>query len=85
MSKDGSDLPIIKCYAWDPWEDGNSTLIIVQEFDGKYEREMYKIRPDGEIIWTIGLSEKDSGYRYPVCIGHFEVAASHGTTMKRIF
>jgi hypothetical protein len=87
MSKDGSNLSIIKCYAWDPWEDGNATLIIVQEFDGKYEREIYKIRPDGTIIYTIGLLEKDPGYRYPVCIGHFDAAVETGIsgTLKRIF
>lgn len=85
MSKDDANLPIIKCYAWRAWGDGRETLIIIQEFDDKYEREIYRIRPDGEIIWTIGLPEIDPGYRYPVCIGHFDATTKESGDLKRIF
>lgn len=85
MIEDGSNLPIIKCYAWRPWGNGEETLIIIQEFDGKYEREIYRIKPDGEIIHTISLPELHSSYRYPVCIGHFDAAAKEGTGLTRIF
>lgn len=86
MSKNGTNLPIIKCYAWDAWNDGSVTYTFIQEFDGKYEREIYRIRPDGEFIYTIGLPEIDPSYRYPVCIGHFDAATNaSGPNFKRIF